>query len=180
MLVDCGAVLIDADAISRQLTGPGGAAISLIALQFGPQAISPDGAMDRELMRSRAFSDATVRQQLESIIHPLVSQEAARQAERAATLGSACMVFDIPLLVESGRWRQKLDQVLVVDCREVTQIDRVCLRNGWAPEAVEKIIAGQASRAQRRAAADTCLYNDGLPVDALEVLVRQLARRFGL
>ena len=90
------------------------------------------------------------------------------------------MVFDIPLLVESGRWRQQLDQVLVVDCREATQIGRVSLRNGWSPEAVKKIIAGQASRAQRRAAADTCLYNDGLPLDALEALVRRLARRFGL
>lgn len=180
MLVDCGAVLIDADAISRQLTGPGGAAVSPIALQFGPQAITPDGAMDRERMRSRAFSDATVRQQLEAIIHPLVSQESARQAALAATQGRACMVFDIPLLVESGRWRQQLDQVLVVDCREATQIDRVCLRNGWTSEAVEKIMSGQASRVQRRAAADTCLYNDGLPLEALAVLVRQLARRFGL
>lgn len=180
MLVDCGAVLIDADAISRQLTGPGGAAMPLIILQFGPQAVTPDGAMDRDRMRSRAFSDATVRQQLESIIHPLVSQEAARQAELAATQGSACMLFDIPLLVESGHWRQQLDQVLVVDCRQATQIGRVCSRSGWTPEVVEKIIAGQASRAQRRAAADTCLYNDDLPLDALEELVRRLARRFGL
>lgn len=180
LLVDAGAALIDADAISRQVTAPGGAAIPLITQQFGPQAITPEGAMDRDVMRRLAFSDPASRRQLEAIIHPLVGLETARQAEQAVLAGNPCIVFDIPLLVESGRWRQQLDRVLVVDCSEATQISRVMARSGWTQEAVQKVIDGQASRAARRAAADVCIYNDGLSLDALGLIVRQISRRFGL
>ncbi|MEO7953138.1 MAG: dephospho-CoA kinase [Polaromonas sp.] len=180
MLVACGAALVDADGISRQLTAPGGAALAALAGRFGVQAIAPDGAMDREYMRQLAFADPAVKQQLEAIIHPLVGDEAFRQSRAAVAAGRACIVFDIPLLVESGRWRAQLDRVLVVDCREATQIERVMARNGLAREMVEKIMAAQASRAQRLAAADICLYNDGLPLAALELQVRQVAQRFGL
>lgn len=180
VLVACGATLVDADAISRQLTTPGGAAISELASQFGPQMITPEGAMDRDRMRQLAFSDPAIKGQLEAIIHPLVSQESLRQSNAAVAAGSPCIVFDIPLLVESGRWRQQLDRVLVVDCAQETQIARVMARNGLAREVVEKIMAGQASRAQRLAAADICICNEGLSLEALERLVRELARRFGL
>lgn len=180
LLVDAGAALIDADAISRQVTAPGGAAIPLITKQFGLQVITPEGAMDRDAMRRLAFSDPASRRQLEAIIHPLVGLETARQAEQALQAGNPCIVFDIPLLVESGRWRQQLDRVLVVDCSEATQISRVMARSGWTQEAVQKVIDGQASRAARRAAADVCIYNDGLSLDALGLIVRQISRRFGL
>ena len=187
MLVECGAALIDADAISREVTATGGAAIAQVAQQFGPRAITPAGAMDREVMRALAFSDPAVKRQLEAIIHPLVSLESARLAEAAARAGSACLLFDIPLLVESNRWRQQLDQVLVVDCTEATQISRVMARQPqagmhghWTHEAVQKVMSSQASRAQRRAAADAIIYNDGLSLDALGLLVKQLSRRFGL
>lgn len=180
LLVDAGAALIDADAISRQLTAAGGAAIPLISKQFGPQAITSDGAMDRDAMRRLAFSDPAARRQLEAIIHPLVSLETVRQAEQAMRAGSPCIVFDIPLLVESGRWRQQLDRVLVVDCSEATQISRVVVRSGWTPEAVQKVIDGQASRAARRAAADVCIFNEGLSLEALGLVVGQISRRFGL
>lgn len=180
VLVECGAALIDADAISRQLTAPGGAAISALASQFGPQIITAEGAMDRDRMRQLAFNDPALKKQLEAIIHPLISQESLRQSSAAVDAGCACIVFDIPLLVESGRWRQQLDRVLVVDCAEDTQIARVMARNGLTREGVEKIIAAQASRAQRLAAADICLFNEGLSLSALARLVRQLAPRFGL
>ncbi|HAL38365.1 MAG TPA: dephospho-CoA kinase [Polaromonas sp.] len=180
LLVACGAVLVDADAIARQVTAAGGAAVKEIASQFGDQVITAEGAMDRDRMRQLAFNDPAARQRLEDIIHPLVRQETMRQSEQAATGGGACIVFDIPLLVESGRWRQQVDHVLVVDCSEATQIARVMARNGWTREAVEKIMAGQASREQRLAAADSCIYNDGLSLEALDLLVRQLASRFGL
>jgi dephospho-CoA kinase len=187
MLVDCGAALIDADAISREATAPGGAAIAQVARQFGPKAITPEGAMDRDVMRDLAFSDPAVKRQLEAIIHPLVSLESARLAAAAAHAGSACILFDIPLLVESNRWRQQLDQVVVVDCTEATQISRVMARQSqvgmhghWTCETVQKVMASQASRAHRRAAADACIYNDGLSLDALGTLVKQLSRRFGL
>ena len=179
-LVACGAALVDADAISRAVTAAGGAAVKEIAAQFGGQFVTADGAMDRDLMRQLAFTDTSARRRLESIVHPLVSQETFRQYGQAVSAGSACVVFDVPLLVESGRWRQQLDQVLVVDCSEATQLSRVMARNGWSREAVEKVIAGQASRAQRLSAADLCLYNDGLPLEALDLQVRRLAARFGL
>ena len=177
-LAECGAAVIDSDAIARAVTAPGGAAIARIAEQFGSHFITPQGAMNRDLMRALAFSDKQARKQLEEIIHPLVGEETARQAAQAS---SACIVFDVPLLVESGRWRQKLDQVLVIDCTEETQIRRVMLRNGWTREAVLQVIAGQASRTQRLGAADLCIFNDEpLSLAALAGLVRQLAQRFGL
>ena len=157
LFADCGAAVIDSDAIARAVTAPGGAAIDLIAKQFGSHFITPQGAMNRDLMRALAFSDTQARKQLEEIIHPLVNEETARQAGQAS---SVCIVFDVPLLVESGRWRQKLDQVLVIDCSEETQIRRVMLRNGWTREAVLQVMAGQAGRTQRLAAADICIFND--------------------
>lgn len=183
LLVGGGATLVDADAIARQLTAQGGAAVKEIASQFGNHVITENGALDRDQMRQLVFNDPAAKLRLEAIIHPLASQEAMRQAaraEHAAPGGRACIVFDIPLLVESGRWRQRLDRVLVVDCREATQIARVTARNGWAAEAVEKIMAGQAPRAQRLAAADLCIYNDALSLAALGLMVRQLVTRFGL
>lgn len=182
LLVADGAVLVDADAISRQVTAPGGAALQEIARQFGRDLVTAEGAMDRDRMRQLAFNDPSVRRRLEAIIHPLVAKEAMRQSGQAVKAAKAggCIVFDIPLLVESGRWRQQVDHVLVVDCSEATQVTRVVARNGWTPEAVEKVMAGQASRAQRLAAADSCLFNDGLSLEALALLVRQLGLRFGL
>ena len=180
MLVACGAALVDADAISRAVTATGGSAIKEITAQFGPHLIAADGALDRDLMRQLAFDDPSARRRLESIVHPLVGQETLLQYEQAVKAGKTCVVFDIPLLVESGRWRQQLDQVLVVDCSEATQVSRVMVRNGWSRDVVEKILAGQASRGRRLTAADICLYNDGISLEALEAQVRQLAAHFGL
>ena len=180
VLVACGAVLVDADAISKQLTAPGGAAIDRLTKQFGSEIITAEGAMNRDRMRQMAFADPAVKKQLESIIHPLVSLESDRRATEATVGGHVCIVFDIPLLVESTRWRQQLDRVLVVDCPRETQIARVMARSGWPREAVEKIMAGQASRGQRLAAADACIYNEGLSLPQLEKLVRQMAACFGL
>ncbi|MGV8803970.1 MAG: dephospho-CoA kinase [Polaromonas sp.] len=180
VLADCGAAIIDADAISRQVTAAGGAAIPELARQFGAAMITADGALDRDQMRQLAFSDPAARQQLEAIVHPLVSQETLRQSALAEAAGAACIVFDVPLLVESRRWRQQLDRVLVVDCTEATQIARVMARNALPREGVENIIASQASRKQRRAAADSCICNEGLSLPELQALVRQLAGSFGL
>ena len=105
MLVGCGATLVDADAIARQVTASGGAAVKEIASQFGDDVITADGALDRDRMRQLAFNDPAARLRLEAIVHPLVGQETLRQAGQAVKAGSPCLVFDIPLLVESGRWR---------------------------------------------------------------------------
>jgi dephospho-CoA kinase len=179
-LADCGAAVIDADAISRELTAPGGLAVPGIGQHFGAQFITADGAMNRDLMRQLAFDDPVSRHRLESIIHPLVWDEVLAQTGRAIATGRKCLVFDVPLLVESGRWRQQVDRVLVVDCTEATQIDRVTTRNKFTREAVQKIMLGQATRAQRLAAADICIFNEGVSLESLDSLTRQLARSFGL
>ena len=184
MLAARGAALIDADAISHSTTAPGGAAIAPIAAHFGPDVITPDGALDRDAMRQRIFADPSARKLLEAIIHPLVSIELTRQAELARQAGKAWAVFDIPLLVESPRWRAQLDKVLVIDCEEATQISRVMAREGvgkgWTKETVEKVISSQASRTQRRAAADWVIYNDGLSLAALAEQVQKIVARITL
>ena len=180
MLVEQGATLIDADDISRATTASGGAAITSIAAQFGPGVVNADGSMNRDAMRQRIFSDSNARQQLEAIIHPLVSNESARQAEVARQAGCALLVFDIPLLVESSRWRNQLDRVLVVDCEVTTQISRVLQRSGWTQAMVANVIASQATRTQRLAAADLVIYNNALTLDDLAAQVREILLRITL
>ena len=118
--------------------------------------IDDRGALDRERMRALAFGDPIQRRRLEGILHPLIGEETARQARDA---GDAMTVFDVPLLVESGRWRQQVDRVLVVDCPREVQIRRVVQRSGLEAATVERIIDQQASRAQRCACADAVLFN---------------------
>ena len=180
MLQELGAAAIDADAISRATTAPGGAAIPLIAQRFGPEFVTPEGALDRERMRQRAYAHPEARRELEQVVHPRVGAEIARQAEAAQAAGARCIVFDIPLLVESGRWRAQLERVLVVDCEPETQVARVVARSALAPEQVRAIIAAQAPRALRLAAADLVICNEGLTLQALRNVVVQAARTFGL
>ena len=180
MLAAQGAAIIDADAISRQLTAAGGAALPAIAAAFGSGCINAAGAMDRDAVRTLVFSDPDAKRRLEAIIHPLVASETVRQASAAEAAGAPCIVFDVPLLVESGRWRGQLQQVLVIDCSAEQQISRVMRRSGWTREAVQQVMAGQARREQRLAAADICIYNEAVSLAELELLVRQAARRFGL
>ena len=180
MLLGRGAVIIDADAISRTSTAAKGAAIEAIRQTFGPEYVNEDGALDRDRMRQATFSDPQVRARLEAIIHPLVREESERRESTAQADGAACVVFDIPLLVESGKWRRKLDAVLVVDCTIAVQTERVMARSGLARDAVVQIIASQASRAKRLAAADLVLFNAGISLVDLKAHVRQAAQRFGL
>ena len=180
MLAALGAVIMDADAISRQLTAAGGAALPAIAAAFGAGCIDAAGAMDRHAIRTLVFSDPDAKRRLEAIIHPLVASETARQASAAVLAGAPCVVFDVPLLVESGRWRSQLQKVLVIDCTSEQQISRVMSRSGWTREAVQQVMAGQVRRDQRLAAADICIFNEAVSLAELEVLVRQAARRFGL
>ena len=180
MFLARGAVIIDADAISRTSTATAGAAIEAIRQTFGPEYVNADGALDRDRMRQATFSDPQVRARLEAIIHPLVREESERRESTAQADGAACVVFDIPLLVESGKWRRKLDAVLVVDCTIAVQTERVMARSGLARDAVVQIIASQASRAQRLAAADLVLFNAGISLVDLEARVGQAAQRFGL
>ena len=180
LLVGLGAGLVDADAISRQLTIAGGLAMPAIAATFGSDFVDASGALARDRMRQLVHTDASARIRLEAIIHPLVGQESRRQAALLAEQACPCIVFDVPLLVESDHWRGDLDHVLVVDCTTEKQIDRVMARNQLSRAEVEKIIASQASRRLRLAAADSVIFNVGLSLDELAVELQQISARFGL
>ena len=180
MLAKLGATVIDADAISRNTTAPDGAAIAEIEKVFGRDFITQERALDRERMRTHVYANPQARKQLEAIVHPHVGAESARQVEAALAAGAKCIVFDIPLLVESGRWRQQVDRVLVVDCSTGTQVARVMERSGLAEHEVRTIIGAQASREQRLAAADIVICNDTLSLEQLGAEVRQAARSWGI
>ena len=180
-LAQAGAAVMDADAISRALTQAGGQAIPAILAEFGETLITPEGAMNRDAMRALVFSNPQTKRQLEAIIHPLVAQALQAQTQAAIEAGKKCLVFDVPLLVESGeRWRRQVDWVCVVDCQTDTQIQRVMVRNQLSQPEIEAIMAQQASRAQRLASADAVIYNDGLDLDQLERAVHEMMARFGL
>jgi dephospho-CoA kinase len=172
-LVALGATLIDTDLIARQLTLPGGAAIAAIRSAFGADLIAADGGLDRQRMRAAAFGDANLRTRLEAILHPLIGTEVEHQSTAIAASVPA-IVFDVPLLVESGRWRARVDRVWVVDCDEAVQVERVAARPGWSESAARSVIAQQASRSARRAVADAVIRNDGRSLAELDEQVRRL------
>ncbi|MFN6960787.1 MAG: dephospho-CoA kinase [Rhodocyclaceae bacterium] len=152
-----GVPVVDTDAISRALTGPGGAAVVPIRAAFGAGVITADGALDRAAMRRIAFADPMARKRLESILHPLIRAESEARLCRLASAEYAILV--VPLLIESGAFRSRVDRVCVVDCPEELQIARVMARSGLSRDEILAIIAAQASREERLAAADDVIDN---------------------
>ena len=181
LLSEMGASVVDADAISRELTGPGGGALGVIAREFGAEFITAEGALDRDKMRALVFADPQARHRLEALLHPLIGDDTRK---RAAAATHSVVVFDIPLLVESAQWRARVNRVWVVDCDAETQVQRVMQRSGWTREAVEQVIAAQATRAQRALAADAVIYNQGIDLPTLrqhlEALLTRTRAHFGL
>lgn len=155
-----GAAVVDTDALSRRLTEPGGIAIPALREAFGDSMITSSGALDRERMRRLAFDNPVFRRRLEAILHPMISIETEREAARLAA--APVIVFDVPLLVESGHWLDRVHRVLVVDCDERTQIERVRLRSGWSEDMIRAVLSAQATRDQRRTVADDLIVNDGI------------------
>lgn len=172
LLAGHGAAVIDTDAIARELSSPGGAAIEPIRQAFGASVIDAAGALDRARMRALVFADPPAKRRLEAILHPLIGIETENRATAAT---ERVLVFDVPLLAESPRWRTQVHKVLVIDCREATQIHRVVARSGWTPQAVQAVIAQQAARPVRRACADAVIFNDGLSLAELTQHVQALA-----
>lgn len=177
---DLGAYVIDADKISRSVTAEGGQAIEPIKKHFGAAFIQADGSLNRDYMRQLVFNDALARDALEGIIHPLIQQKMQHQLQNATLINTRLVVYDIPLLAESSHWRQELDSVLVVDCSHETQIDRVITRNAFTREAIEKIIASQASRVERLKVADLIIFNENINLEQLRSEVSQVAEIYGL
>ncbi|AIY43631.1 Dephospho-CoA kinase [Collimonas arenae] len=179
MFAERGAAIIDTDAIAHQLTAAGGMAVTAIAAQFGASFIDASGAMDRVRMRAHVFSDPQAKQQLEAILHPLIRAETASAAEHVE---GSYLIFAVPLLVESGSWEQRVERILVIDCDEQVQVQRVMQRNALDESQVRAIMATQATRQQRLQAADDVIVNDGdraalLPqVERLHALYEAFAR----
>ncbi len=177
MLAGCGATIIDADAISRSLTEAGGAALIPIKQVFGEEVIGADGALNRGAMREIVFAQPASRTKLEAIIHPLVQIRMYTAIQNAPT---DVVVLDIPLLVESPRWRKQIDLVVVVDCNVETQVSRVMQRNGWATSTIEAIIQSQATRGDRLKAADVVIFNEKSNLSILKNQVNSLGNQLGL
>jgi len=169
-----GVTVVDTDEIAHELTRPGGEAIATIRTAFGAEAIASDGSLDRARMRRVAFGDAQARRRLEAILHPLIRAEGDRRVERAR---SPYAILVIPLLVESGVDRSRIARVLVVDCPETLQTERVMRRSGLPETEVRAIIASQATRGQRLAAADDVIDNGGA-IEALEGQVSRLNEKY--
>jgi dephospho-CoA kinase len=168
MLAAKGAGLIDADAISRALTQPRGAAMPAIRAAFGDSAVAPNGSLNREAIRLMMLSDITVKSLLEGILHPLIGQRIDQEMQLAQAERRDVLITDIPLLVEGGdRWRGRLNLVWVVDSTIETQIARVQTRSGWPVAQIKAVIDMQASRAQRLAAADAVIFNEAISLSEL-------------
>jgi len=170
-----GAAVVDTDVIAHELTGVRGAAMGQIAAAFGPSVVGDDGALDRVAMRRLVFSDAQAKSRIEAILHPLIQRESEARCRLAAAAPYVLLV--VPLLVESGAYRQRVDRILVVDCDEATQLARVIARSGLSLEEAQAIMATQASRAERLAVADDVLFNGG-GRDDLNAQVVALHRRY--
>lgn len=169
-LVDCGAVLIDADALAREVVAPGTDGLAAVVEAFGPGILAADGSLDRPALAAVIFGDEDRRKVLNGIIHPLVRARAAQLAAEAPA--DAIVVQDIPLLVETGQ-ASSFDFVLVVEAPEDVRLDRMVRDRGMEPDAARARIAAQATAEQRAAAADVVLHNTGTP-EELAAAVRRL------
>jgi dephospho-CoA kinase len=176
LLVQRGATLVDTDAIARSLTAPGGAALPALQAVFGPDIVDASGALDRARMRALAFGTPEAKARLEAVLHPMIGRQAQQEAAQARAAAVPMIVFDVPLLTESSHWRARCERILVVDCSEDTQVQRVMSRSGWPREQVLSVIAQQATRAQRRRMADAVICNDGLDLEQLAREVHGLWR----
>lgn len=168
MLAKRGFDVIDADAISKELTSTGGLAIAKVREVFGDSAIALDGSMNRGQMRTLVFSHPQAKKQLENILHPLIRASIADQLRAIESKGKPLAILDIPLLVESSHWQEELDGIIVVDCSQSRQLSRVMARNGWTQSQTQAVLDTQASRQERLAVANWVIDNDHDDLNALQ------------
>ncbi|MCZ8234728.1 MAG: dephospho-CoA kinase [Inhella sp.] len=173
VLAELGWRVVDTDAIARALTAPGGTALPALQARFGSAVFNEHGELDRSALRQQVFTDAQAKADLEALLHPLILREALAQAE-----GHEDVVFDVPLLVESGHWRQRVDAILVVDCDAEVQAQRVAQRPGWTLAQARAVMATQASREARRAVADVVVDNSTPTLAEFEAAVRLASARW--
>lgn len=169
-LANLGWHIVDTDALARELTAPQGAALPAIALRFGKDLVDAEGCLNRAALRARVFGDAAAKAELEAILHPQILQLALQRGA-----GAPHVVFDVPLLVESDHWRARVDRVLVIDCAPDVQVRRVAQRPGWLAAQARAVMASQAGRAMRRAAADAVIDNSHLSLTELQAQLQALS-----
>ncbi|MGB9149026.1 MAG: dephospho-CoA kinase [Burkholderiales bacterium] len=153
-----GIAVVDTDDISRELTGANGAAMPAIKRQFGDAFLTPIGALNREAMRQRVFSDPLAKKQLEAVLHPLIRGESLK---RIAAATSPYVILAVPLLFETGGYGEIVSSTLVVDCSEPLQIERTMQRSGMTEEQVRAVMAAQLTRKARLKNADDVIHNNG-------------------
>ncbi len=173
-----GAALVDTDVIAHQLTEAGGAAIPAIQAQFGGNFLNADGSLNRSAMRQRVFSDPNAKQALENILHPMIRQRADAEI---ATCRARYVMLAVPLLVETGAYRDRVERVVVVDCSEALQLTRTAARSKLSTAEIKSIMATQAARAERLRHANDIIVNNGelgslsIPVAVIDQRLRALA-----
>lgn len=176
--------VVDTDAIAHALTAADGAAMPAIRAKFGLDVARADGSLDRAAMRAIVFADPAARMRLEAILHPMIRSESEHRI-LASVASSPYAILVVPLLIESGDYRRRVDRIAVVDCAEETQIARVMSRNGLAREEIQCILAAQASRAERLAVADDVIDNNGVlseltpQIERLHIHYLELSRHVG-
>ena len=168
-----GVPVIDADQVSREVVAPGEPLLAAIVADFGPGILNPDGALDRAALRHRVFSDAAARERLNQLTHPVIR---ATMFSRALASPGPVVILEVPLLVEGGL-EDRFDRILVVDCPEELQLERLRARDPASAAQAEAILRAQASRAQRLAAADDVISNTG-SIQDLAHDVERLHRRY--
>ncbi len=169
-----GAGVVDTDVIARRLTVPGGLAMPSITREFGVEVVAGDGSLDRQRMRELVFSDHSARRHLEGILHPLIREQAAQLVSHSR---APYVILVVPLLVETDAYGELTDRVLVVDCAIERQIERVMGRDGVSEAGAQAMLAAQAERGKRLAAADDVLLNEGTVAD-LESRIHGLHERY--
>jgi len=173
LFAELGAAVVDTDVIAHDLTAARGAAMPEIIQAFGEKVLQEDGSLDRVAMRRLCFSDLSARKRLEAILHPMIRSESVARCQRADYAPYVLLV--VPLLIESGVYRERVNRILVVDCDEQLQVSRVMERSGLGVEEVRDIMATQASRAERLAAANDVVTNTGA-LDELQAQILTLHR----
>jgi dephospho-CoA kinase len=166
---ELGVPVIDADVASRRVVEPGARGLDQVVRRFGPGVLDARGNLDRPALRALIFSDPAARQALDALLHPLIRTDMEQQAAKAT---GPYLVMAIPLLIEGGNARDRVDRVLVVDVDEAVQLQRVQTRDGGSVEQARAILASQASREARLAAADDVLSNSGSVADLRQAVDR--------
>lgn len=174
---ELGAIVVDADAVAHELTAPHGAAMEAIRSAFGDGVIAIDGSLNRPAMRRLAFADTAAKARLEAILHPMIGAATQQRCQAGLASGAPYVVLVVPLLIESGTYRQRVGRVLVVDCAEQTQVERVMARSGIDADEVRRIMATQATRQQRLEAADDTIENNS-ELGSLRAQVETLHRKY--